>query len=78
MHEISWQTLVIAIQAVDKLIKEEQRHPAESAEDDLFLDGCFKAADELETAYAEATRLVSNSPPYSDLVTSPRRHHRQS
>lgn len=70
MPEVSGNTLVMAIQAVDGEIQrlteltDEQRVP----EDYLLLEAYLKSADELEHAYAEALRHACNLPPYAQLV----------
>lgn len=70
MPEVSGNTLVMAIQAVDGEIQrlrdlpEDQKVP----EDDLLLEGYIKSADELERANAEALRHACNLPPYAQLV----------
>ncbi len=70
MPEISGRTLVIAVQAVDTEIRRLRSLPEHAVVpgDEERLVQCENAAEELEEAYAEAARLITNLPPYSLLV----------
>ncbi|MFZ4702154.1 MAG: hypothetical protein ACOYMG_19080 [Candidatus Methylumidiphilus sp.] len=72
MPEVSGKTLVMAIQAVEaeiqrlRALSDEETVPG----DEVFLVDLETAAEDLEEAYAEATRTYSNLPAYSQLVRS--------
>lgn len=70
MPEISGRTLVIAVQAVDTEIRRLRSLPDDEvvADDEELLVQYETAAEELEEAYAEAARSITNLPPYSRLV----------
>lgn len=70
MPEVSGNTLVMAIQAVDGEIQRLSELPDEQMvpEDYLLLEAYLKSADELELAYAEALQHAINLPPYAQLV----------
>ena len=73
MSELSSDTLVIAIQAVDaemQQIEEELEgiQPGEHPDLDDLLLAHQKAARELKSVYEQAQRLAINLPPYEELV----------
>ncbi|AEF99979.1 hypothetical protein [Methylomonas methanica] len=70
MPEVKGKTLVMAIQAVDAEIQRLRALPDEAVVpgDEILLVDFEAAAEDLEEAYAEATRTYSNLPPYSQLV----------
>lgn len=70
MPEISGRTLALSIQAVDIEI-----HRLDSLHEDVIVPDdqellvqYYSAAEELEKAYAEVTKKISNLPPYARLV----------
>lgn len=70
--EISAQALTVAIQAVDREIRElRQLVQSDDAEpeDMLMLDDWTRAAEEMEEAYDAAARVALNLPPYDALVS---------
>jgi len=73
MSEISGNTLMMAIQAVDAEMRgiEDELEGADadiSADLEELLLSWSKAADELKTAYEAALLSQVNLPPYEDLV----------
>ena len=71
MPEISGRALVLIIQAVDREINRLTALPDETIipAEELRLVDYESLADELEDAYAEATKGQSNLPAYALLVT---------
>lgn len=70
MSEVNAKTLVMAIQAVDAEIRRLRSLPESVAVpgDDVLLVDYEDAAECLEEAYAEVTRVIENLPPYAQLV----------
>lgn len=73
MPEVSGRALMMAIQAVEAQIERLEAEITEAGDDadpdlQLLSLGYSKAAWELEDAYREALKTVSNLPPYEDLV----------
>lgn len=71
MAEISNQTLMIAIQAVDAEIRTLRESLAEGeaiAEEYDMLEDLQEAADDLARAYSIAVQTALNLPPYDELV----------
>jgi hypothetical protein len=71
MPEISARSLVLIIQAVDREINRLTSLPDEAitSAEELRLVDYESLADELEEAYAEATKGQTNLPAYKLLVT---------
>ncbi|WP_097459408.1 hypothetical protein [Mangrovitalea sediminis] len=71
MAEITNRSLVLIIQAVDREINRLRDLPDETIvpAEELLLVDYESLADELEEAYAEATKGVTNLPDYRQLVT---------
>ncbi len=69
MPEVSGKTLVMAVQAVAAEVRRLRALPEEAVVpgDEMLLVDLETAAEELEEAYAEATRSLVNLPPYSQL-----------
>lgn len=73
MPEVSGRTLMMAIQAVDAELQRLDAEITAAGEDadpelQLLSLSYSKAAWELEDAYREALKTVSNLPPYEKLV----------
>ncbi|AND68075.1 hypothetical protein ATSB10_06210 [Dyella thiooxydans] len=71
MPNISYQTLICAIQAVSVEIRSLRAALADGdamPEDYQLIEDWQRAADDLERAYDEAARTVLNLPPYDELV----------
>lgn len=70
MPEVSGRTLVVAIQGVDAEIRRLRAllDDAVVPGDEVRLVDFENAAEELEEAYAEARRTITNLPPYAQLV----------
>ncbi len=70
MPDVSGWTLVMAVQAVQSEILRLRRLSDENVVpgDELLLVDYETAAEELEAAYTEASRLQPNLPPYAQLV----------
>jgi hypothetical protein len=70
MPEISGKALALAVQAVDAEIRRLQSLPEDEVVpgDDELLVQYETAAEELEDAYMEAAKSITNLPPYSQLV----------
>jgi len=72
MPDVSGNTLLMAVQAVDEAIKSLQarlRSPeADPLDDTEMLLSYTRAAEELRSAYEVARLSSSNLPPYAELV----------
>jgi hypothetical protein len=73
MHVIKTQTLLIAIEGVDKLIGEleselEDNSGPEAADLEVVLLQYTQAAADLRSQYDEAKKTISNLPPYDSLA----------
>jgi hypothetical protein len=73
MHVIKTQTLLIAIEGIDKLISEleselEGNSGPEAADLEVVLLQYTQAAADLRSQYDEAKKTISNLPPYDSLA----------
>jgi len=71
--EISGRTLVMVVQAVEAEIQRIRSLPEALTVpgDEILLVDYENAAEELESAYAEAVQIQPNLPPYEQLVHRP-------